>query len=83
MWALKVVIGCVLAAYAAAHGGALHEGSPETARHVRVRVASCKKWVPASGRIKESAVVPTGTRMAPVDVKVRSLLLKTMNMYNG
>lgn len=76
MWALKVLIACVLAAHAAAHGGAFHEGSPEIARHIRVKVASCKKWVPASGRIEGSAVVPTATRMAPVDVKVGILRLK-------
>lgn len=69
--AVIVLIAC-LAAHASAHGGTLHPGSPEESNYLRVKVASCSKWTAASGRINGSEVSPAATKMAPVDVKVRT-----------
>lgn len=65
-----VIIGCLLAARVAAHGGTLHETGPEQNNYARVKVASCSKWVPASGRLVAGQVQPAADRRAPVDVQV-------------
>ncbi len=68
-----VILLGVLVAHASAHGGMLHPGSPEENGFIRVKVASCSKWVPASGQIKSSKVVAAAKPAAATDVKVCSL----------
>lgn len=68
----SVWIVCLLAARVSAHGGTLHPGGPEQNNFIRSKVASCSKWVPASGTLKDSKVVPSAAKLAPVDVKVNT-----------
>lgn len=70
--ACGVLILCLLAARASAHGGALHPGGPEQNNFIRAKVASCKNWVPATGTIKAGKVVPSAAKLAPITVKVRT-----------
>jgi hypothetical protein len=72
-----VVIVCLLAAGASAHGGTLHPSGPEQNNYIRAKVASCSKWAPASGTLKDSKVQPSAAKLAPVDVKVMPTAAET------
>jgi hypothetical protein len=60
----------------AAHGGALHDTTPETQDYLRTLVASCSAWQPAAGPVGKVQLLVNSAAAAkpaaPIDVKVRS-----------
>lgn len=72
----------LLVSHASGHGGTLHPGGPEQNGFLRAKVASCSKWVPASGVIKASKVVAAASRVPATDVKVSAPDRQDRDVYD-
>lgn len=69
---LCILLLAAAAVGAAAHGGKLHKTTPETSNYIRTKVASCRDWVPATGKMgKVQLLVSPGAKASGgADVKV-------------